>query len=196
MGPSLTLFDKSNPSELTSLPCSEEPVSLSQMLARRDWRQQKQRELLASFGCPIVWLTLVNPGPVKDTVWAREVFKIGLSCPHAAVMDKVGPSLESDAVYFLTGPEAYCVLPYDASQLKSMMIHLEQTHPLGRLWDLDVISPAGMSISRQVLGESPRACLLCGNVAHACARSQAHSIEALRAVMQQKLAAYQLDERR
>ena len=56
------------------------------------------------------------------------------------------------------------------------MIELEDHHPLGRLWDLDVLAPEQGQLSRQDLGFPARQCLVCDEPAHACARSRRHPL--------------------
>ncbi|WP_204323261.1 citrate lyase holo-[acyl-carrier protein] synthase, partial [Streptococcus pneumoniae] len=61
-----------------------------------------------------------------------------------------------------TGHEAYFVLPIDARTLKVLMIELEESIPLARLWDLDVFNAKGNLLSRTDFDLSPRTCLVCG----------------------------------
>jgi len=89
-----------------------------------------------------------------------------------------------------TGPEALLAVETGALALKRAVSTLEDTHPLGRLWDLDVIDPAEGSISRKALNLPPRRCLLCEAEAHACARSRAHPLPALLAAVEERFRAY------
>ena len=61
-----------------SFEASSDPISLAQMLDRREARFATQQALLKRFGRTLAQLTLVNPGPVKDTAQARFVFDQGL----------------------------------------------------------------------------------------------------------------------
>jgi holo-ACP synthase len=78
---------------------------------------------------------------------------------------------------------ALVTVDVDARDLKCAMVGLEDDHPLGRLWDLDVVDPVIGGISRSDLGQGPRRCLICGEPAHACARSRTHAIPDLLAAM-------------
>ena len=66
-------------------------------------------------------------------------------------------------------------------QIKKLLatIDIEETHPLGRLFDMDVYDKTGNGISREQLGAPPRRCLLCGQGAKSCGRSRSHTIEEL-----------------
>ncbi len=65
-----------------------------------------------------------------------------------------------------------------------------QSHPLGRLWDIDVICPQNGLVGRQSLGESQRRCLLCDEPAHACARSRRHDTDLVVARVEQMIDAW------
>ena len=71
------------------------------------------------------------------------------------------------------------MLDLDAQVLKSATTDLEEHHPLGRLWDLDVITASGTGLSRLQLGRPARRCLLCSRPARECGRSRRHSLPEL-----------------
>jgi len=78
-----------------------------------------------------------------------------------------------------TGPEALYVIEADAGLLKSASVELEEQHPLGRLWDLDVIAPGPRTLSRKDFGYSARRCLACERPAFECGRSRRHPLHEL-----------------
>lgn len=78
-----------------------------------------------------------------------------------------------------TGFESFFVVKTDERSLKALMLKIENEHPLGRLFDLDVIGVDGRPISRETLGNSKRKCLLCEQDAHICARNRGHTVETL-----------------
>ena len=57
------------------------------------------------------------------------------------------------------------------------MISIEENHPLGRLFNIDVFSPDGNLISRGLLGLGSRSCLVCGEPAASCIEKRVHSTE-------------------
>jgi holo-ACP synthase/triphosphoribosyl-dephospho-CoA synthase len=63
---------------------------------------------------------------------------------------------------------------------------VEECHPLGRLFDLDVILPDGKKMERR----TPRSCLVCGREGFFCASSRAHPIEEIRRVTQAMLCTF------
>ena len=82
-----------------------------------------------------------------------------------------------------TGAEGYFLL-FEKSgtaglvkAVKKRMISIEENHPLGRLFNIDVFSPDGNPISRGLLGLGSRSCLVCGEPAASCIEKRAHSTE-------------------
>ena len=47
---------------------------------------------------------------------------------------------------------------------------------LGRLWDIDVLTPEGEILSRRDYSLPPRRCLLCEQSAAVCARGKTHQL--------------------
>ncbi|MEG0379594.1 MAG: triphosphoribosyl-dephospho-CoA synthase CitG, partial [Eubacterium sp.] len=56
---------------------------------------------------------------------------------------------------------------------------LEESTPLGRLFDIDVQRSDGSKVSRKIIGLPKRKCLLCHKNAFECSRSRAHSVKDL-----------------
>jgi holo-ACP synthase len=83
-----------------SFEASGDPISLAQMLDRREARFATQQTLLNRFGCTLVQLTLVNPGPVKDTPQARFVFDQGLGVLQEALHHAGFAVLAFEGSYF------------------------------------------------------------------------------------------------
>jgi holo-ACP synthase len=165
-------------------------VTLEEVLRNRERRVQLQREALEFFGRPLVSVTIVNPGPVKDSPSARKVMTHALSALMAAMADRSWEVLNWEVRYDPTGPEALLVVVAGSLELKQAMTRLEEEHPLGRLWDLDVIDPLRGAISRKTLGLPARRCLICAEDAHACSRSRAHSLQELQNAIEEIIHAY------
>lgn len=167
-------------------------VSLEQMLAAREHRAARQAAALARFDRPLVSLTLVMPGPVKDGWLPRRVMWEALRELQALAAARRWTVLFGEVVWQETGPEALFVLDLDALLLKSSTVELEDQHPLGRLWDLDVVAPGAARLSRQELGSPARRCLVCEEPAHACGRSRRHSLGELSNTIRQIVHNYDL----
>ncbi len=155
-------------------------ITLEELLAARDSRALRQRQLLEAYpGCTLICLTVQLPGPVKRNADSLTVGGAGL----AALLDKFGSVLRHGQVRDLkTGYEAYLAVPLPALLVKRICTETEDTHPLGRLMDIDVLCPgekAPVPLGREELGLPPRECLLCGNPARFCMRNHTHTQEEL-----------------
>ena len=148
------------------------PVTVADMLDVRDRRAERQKRFLETSPV-LICLTMNIPGPIKASAEILAAFREGVRRVQSAVGAR--PILYEA----FTGPEAYVPLNADAEVVKREMCRIEDEEPLGRLFDLDVLTGNGEKHGRTALGFSPRSCLLCGKPAFACARSRAHSVSAL-----------------
>lgn len=157
-------------------------VELPQMLDARERRAALQRQLLADAdeGESLLSFTLSIPGPHKTSAVLERVFNELASQVDTALADV--PVHDRMRAGGATGPEFLMVCGCAPRDLKRLMVAIEETHPLGRLADLDVLGRTGdtlYSVSRTELGLPPRRCLICGGEAKACARSRAHTVQAM-----------------
>lgn len=157
----------------------EKEVSFEDMLAARERRASKQLELLQRAPShALLGVTLNIPGPIKHVPALDEVFRVIRSEIHAALED-LNPT-SSHYLHAVTGQEYYVTVPVAPKIVKERMMAIEESHPYGRIVDLDVLySEDGRlhGISRRDLGLPTRRCYLCGEDAKVCGRSRAHSIE-------------------
>ncbi len=159
-------------------------ITLEQLLESRDKRAEFQTILLRGYSTPLVSFTVNMPGKVKKNHRSQAVFEAGVAAIREAL---AGNILYYKLLDNLTGPEGYFAVDLPVEQLKSKMCAIEDTHPLGRLMDIDVLSAPGQHVSRTTLGQSPRKCLVCGGMAAACTRSRAHPVEQLIAAIDKLL---------
>lgn len=152
-------------------------VSLAQVLESRDQRVQNQAQWLARGGT-LVCMTLNMPGPQKRFPLADAAFRQGEILLEDRLTGGGFLLLERQEADRPAGLEYFVRVQGAAEAVKACVLALEERPPLGRLLDIDVISPEGQKVSRQQLGFPPRQCLLCPRPAAECARSRAHGIEA------------------
>jgi len=158
---------------------SEITVSLEQILAAREQRAARQAAALGRFDKPLVSMTVVMPGPVKDGWLPRRVLEVALREMEALSSVRNWPVLSREVSWQETGPEALYVIDVKPELLKSATIELEDHHRVGRLWDLDVIAPGPRMLSRKQLGFPERRCLVCDGRARECGRSRRHPLQEL-----------------
>ena len=163
-------------------------VTLNELLASRDARHAMQQKLLAdNSGKTLVCLTVVMPGSVKRNHQS-------LTAAHAAVeaMRKAFDHEEDSLTErdLETGYEAYLVTPLPLLEAKRIAVNIEDTHPLGRLFDIDIINADGVPVSRDAIGEKPRRCLVCDHEARYCMRMRWHTQEEIWAKINEMVDSY------
>lgn len=152
-------------------------VTLEEILDARDRRQARRQVLIAETGLPAVVLTVNMPGEVKSNEVSDYIFEVGTEAVCGRLLTRIAHFSAIDSV---TGREAFFAVDIDdAVALKREMCEIEDGHPLGRLFDIDVYDIRGLQIGRKELGLNSRKCLLCDNDARVCARSRTHSVKEL-----------------
>jgi holo-ACP synthase CitX len=147
-------------------------ASLAEILNNRDWRVRKQNELMTEFPeSTIVSIKLNVPGRIKNSTCLREIFE---RCWSELSLMALGGQKNVER---LTGPEGFLVFATDLKTTKIVMTHFEEEHPLGRLFDLDVMNKKeeGKQLSRTSLGFPLRRCFVCTRAAKECAHGVRHS---------------------
>ncbi len=158
-------------------------VSLHELLTSRDQRAERQEAWLARHRAPVVSLTVVMPGPVKDNAWSRRAFADATARFDRLCAERGWPVPSRAQRFPASGPEALYAVQAGAAVLKAATIAIEDGSPVGRLWDFDVRPPGLPALSRRSLGLPPRRCLVCGQPAHACGRAQRHPLDQLLAAI-------------
>ncbi|ODS43475.1 holo-ACP synthase CitX [Pasteurella multocida] len=141
------------------LSLSGKKITLLALLEARDNRAALQRECLDKYGKTLLSLTLVAVGEVKKNALFDAVFEKSLEKLTALFEQLNLVPIASFIRPLETGHEAIFVLPVDPILLKRSTIELEESLPLARLWDIDVIDAQGKVWSRTELGFAPRQCL-------------------------------------
>lgn len=149
-------------------------ITLEQLLEARDRRRRMQIDLLDNHpGCTLLVLTVNIPGSEKRTSASVAIGAAGVK----ELLTAIGPELVTFNVRDLqTGYEAYFVTKIPPSEAKRMAVEIEDTHPLGRIFDIDVMQTGGLPISGETIGRPARKCLICGRPARECMRSRRHSV--------------------
>ena len=156
-------------------------VSLRQILEAREARARQQQALLAEHRVPLVCFTMNIAGPVKTTPLIRRGFEAGLKQLDSRLpLENI---LFREVQVLPTGCEAFFAVDLPARELKLLCTAIEEQHPLGRLFDMDVIDTDGRKLER----ETQRGCMVCGKPGRFCAAGRAHSAEQLQAVTAQLL---------
>lgn len=158
------------------------PITLHELLTSRDARHAMQTKLLAEHsGKTLVCLTVVMPGNVKRNHQSLCAAHAAVEAMREAFHLNDMSDAEREAVLterdLNTGYEAYLVTPLPLLEAKRIAVTIEDTHPLGRLFDIDVINTDGIPVARNDIGEKPRRCLVCEHEARYCMRMRWHTQE-------------------
>lgn len=163
--------------------CTGTTVTLHQVLDAREERSYMQREMLETLqdeDGALICLTLNIAGPVKVFPYTVLAYETGLLAVRECLMYIEAKLTDFRDIRKDTGYEAFFAVSGQTPQFcKEHLIILEENHPLGRLFDIDVLAWDGTKVSREELGFSRRTCLLCQNPAFLCGRSRTHSAQEL-----------------
>ena len=154
-------------------------VSLEEILNARENRVKIQQKMLQKAPTCLLSFTLNIPGPVKVFPYTQWAYEVGSSIISKGVSLLNGDVLEQFEAKNETGWEGFFALNLPPEEIKTYLLEQEEHHPLGRLFDFDVLRTDGSKLSRQELGFPERTCLLCGNPAFLCGRSRTHSAQEL-----------------
>jgi len=150
-----------------------DPISDS-ILDDREKRFECLESLSKDFGQTLVVGHLNYPGNDKNTVVSQK----GFGLLENILMQEFENSLIYSQRWCGADGSAIILVVHDApdiSKLKSIMI--EETHPLGRIFDIDVLNCECQPISRTSVGENDRLCLLCNEPANHCIVSRKHNLQ-------------------
>ena len=163
-------------------------ITLDKLLASRDRRVEMQQKLRERYpNLTLVCLTVIMPGNVKrnlsSLIVSQAAINTLLNRLEENIVDVVTRDLE-------TGYEAFVVTKLSQHDTKLIACDIEDNHPLGRLFDIDILDNEGVPVKRETVGSNPRRCLMCDNEARYCMRNRTHTPQELNAKIQQMVDAY------
>lgn len=163
---------------------------ISNLLDDKEARWRTAVGLARRWSKPVVVGTVVTPGPDKLGEAAGLIFAEMTAALSDRVVDCKWLIHHREIGRGAAGPSVMLVVSEsNPGAVKAQMAALEETHPLGRLFDLDVYGFEGRPISRQDLGIAPRRCLLCGGDVQECRRTGRHTLSELQTEIGRMLAA-------
>ena len=111
------------------------PITLAELLDSRDKRVEHQKDLLgANPGKSLLCLTVQLPGPEKRNATSLKIAHAGVEAVRKAFVPVYEELRDLE-----TGYEAYFLVDLPAKEAKRRTCQIEDTHPLGRLMDIDVL---------------------------------------------------------
>ncbi len=158
-------------------------VVLTDMLACRERRVNTQNAYIQKYHCPVISFCMNIPGPIKTNDKIKKAFLSGKEALFDALQKENILVLSQIEFDDKTGNEIILAVDYPADKIKKLTTEIEETHPFGRLFDMDVIGTDGEKLSRGVY----RKCLICGCQAQECARSRKHTVAEMQAKIEEML---------
>jgi holo-ACP synthase/triphosphoribosyl-dephospho-CoA synthase len=148
-------------------------ITLREILDAREERVRKQEKMQRETKNPLICFTMNIAGPIKTSPSVIRAFQYGLKELETAIKKfKVAAKVTE---YEKTGPMCLLSVEGNAEDIKDICIRIEESCPLGRLFDMDVIDVDGKKLERQ----KERCCIICGKAGRTCAAGRLHSVEEL-----------------
>jgi holo-ACP synthase CitX len=151
---------------------------LLEVLTAKDQRAAIQREMIQRWHGPLICLTLVSPGPVKDSPDRHSALFFAADRLAKTFVDHGINVLEQCSRTSAAGPEHYFAVHGEPRAIKNLCMEMEGTLSWGRLLDIDVIHENNgkiEAIHRESLGNATRRCLVCEKPAFECMAAKRHS---------------------
>lgn len=147
---------------------------IDKVLIDREKRYYRILELIDKFDLPVLCGKINYPGKDKRTMEAIKAFTI--------LEESLGLRFSEKSVFCekldgYDGNSALMVLKEDPLKAKNIAVFIEENHPLGRIFDIDVYVRDGSSIGRESMGKDPRRCIICNGDARICMKRKAHNLK-------------------
>lgn len=156
-------------------------ATLAQILQAKEDRVRLQKYFLQTFRCPVICFTMNIAGPIKNSPLIQRGFQAGLRALETRLPKNTIRMYREDIS--VTGCQAMYAVDMDAAELKKICTSIEESTPLGRLFDMDVLAVDGSKLERC----EERSCIVCGAPGRVCAAGRLHTVSQLQAVTQQIL---------
>ena len=162
-------------------------ITLQEMLDARESRALVQGRMLKAHNAPLICFTMNIAGPVKTSPIVERAFREGVRLINEKLVGH--EVIERREEHTKCGPVLFCSLRANADKIKTAMIDIEENHPLGRLFDIDVIADDGRKTTRP----TERGCIVCGAPGRACAAGRLHPVSEITSVMDKIMTDYFTD---
>ena len=151
-------------------------VTTEDICRARDIRMEKLKVHFEGSAEGLILFLLNIPGSIKDSPLYRKVFNTGIRLlKHNFNKRNITFAVsEINIPESGTGPEAYIsVSESDLVSVKMITAEIENSHPLGRIFDIDIFD---RKLEQVKSGREMRKCFICDRPAFECARSRRHPL--------------------
>lgn len=153
--------------------------TLMEILESRELRAKKQIELLTRYPYTLISFTLNTPGPIKSSGLYTNIHKVGIQHLMKVLQEMDVNIVHMETIEKNTGREGFISVDMDPYQAKKVAAEIEDTHDLGRIFDIDVFDQLHNQLNREAIQLKPRKCLLCNEEALVCMKMKTHTYEEL-----------------
>ncbi len=153
-------------------------VSLLEMLETRENRVNKQNQLLQQCES-LICITMNIAGQFKTSPLIERAFAECVDLTLNTLKLSGIKVVDKETHYSKTGCEGYILVDDNPIKIKKTTLKVEESLPIGRLFDIDILQSNGLKVSRSDVDAPERSCLICKRPGAGCARDRAHSLEDL-----------------
>lgn len=146
---------------------------IDRILEDREKRYNKIQEML-EHGLPVLCGKINYPGNDKNTAESKRAFYALLKTLELNFKNN---SLETIYTEGYDGRGIVMLLNMDLITAKKIAVKIEEEHPLGRIFDIDLYHDSGEPINRGDVGCPPRGCIICGQNPRECAKIKRHDLK-------------------
>ncbi len=162
-------------------------VASHKVLSDREKRYDKIVETGQKHHLPVICGKVNYPAPVKNTPDSDKVFQV---LKKVLLIRFAYLVVSQHEIWGDDGQSILLAVSMNAAEAKEAAVDIEEKHPLGRLFDIDVYKEDGKPLSREALQKKPRKCFVCDEEARVCTRSLRHDPEEVMAKFAELLRAY------
>lgn len=153
--------------------------TLMEILESRELRAEKQIELLKKYPYTLISFTLNIPGPIKCSELYTNIHKAGMEKLMNILQEMDVNVVHMETIDKNTGREGFISLDLDPYKTKKITSEIEDTHYMGRIFDIDVFDQLHNQINRTSIQLKSRKCLLCNEEAIFCMKMKTHTYKEL-----------------
>ncbi|WP_202709222.1 citrate lyase holo-[acyl-carrier protein] synthase [Sporosalibacterium faouarense] len=149
---------------------------LNLILKAREERWLNRCQLADIYKTSVITITMNIPGPDKTKPKYIKAHSLFFSHFIKTLNKKKYHIVNKEIKVSFDGPVVYLISKEAPDKLKDLSIKLEESHPLGRIMDIDIMDKDKRIYSRKDNQIKERKCLICDNPARNCIVERKHDI--------------------
>lgn len=147
---------------------------MDEILKAREDRYYRTLYFIEKYQLPVIVGKINYPGNNKNTSEALMAFQV---LQQLLISRYKKHRVFTELLFGEDGGSILMVVDMTPLEAKKVALDLEEKHPLGRVFDIDVYKEDGTSVGREGIGLKSRRCFLCNEDARLCIRSKKHPLQ-------------------